>query len=87
MFHAFFMPMVMDPNHSLKHIMSHLDFNTFDDDIEDYLQHVHDTLANLFNEYSNVKEDLNNPSGAKTSKGVVVDGDMLMEYYFQDHIQ
>jgi hypothetical protein len=81
-FMHFFMPMVMDPNYRLKHIMSHLDFNTFDDDIEDYLQHVHDTLANLFNEYSNLKEDLNNASGAKTSKGAVVDGNLLLEYYF-----
>lgn len=81
-FMHFFMPMVMDPNYRLKHIMSHLDFNAFDDDRKDYLQQVHDTLASLFNEYSNLKEDPNSASGAKTSKEAVVDGDMLMEYYF-----
>ncbi|CAN6166832.1 unnamed protein product [Urochloa humidicola] len=81
-FVQFFMPIVMDPNYRLKHIMSHLDCNTFDDDIEDYLQQVHDTLASLYNEYSNLKEDPNITSGTKTSKETVVDGDMLMEYYF-----
>ncbi|OEL26383.1 hypothetical protein BAE44_0012598 [Dichanthelium oligosanthes] len=80
-FMHFFMPMVMDPNYRLKHIMPHLDFNTFDDDKKDYLQQVHDTLASLFNEYSNLKEDPNGTSGATTSKETVVDGDMLMQYY------
>ncbi|KAF8688306.1 hypothetical protein HU200_042264 [Digitaria exilis] len=80
-FMHFFMPMVMDPNYRLKHIMSHLDFNTYDDDIGDYLQQMHDTLASLFNEYSNLKEDDSSTSGANTSKETVVDGDMLMEIH------
>jgi hypothetical protein len=73
--------MAMDPNYRLKHIMSQLDVDTFDKDREDYLQQVHDTLASLFNEYSNLKEP-NSTSEAKSSKETIVHGDMLMEYYF-----
>ncbi|CAL5081280.1 unnamed protein product [Urochloa decumbens] len=80
-FMHFFMPMAMDPNYRLKYVMSHLDVDTFDNDKEDYLQQVHDTLASLFNEYSNLKEPYST-SGAKTSKETIVDGDMLMDYYF-----
>lgn len=81
----FFMPMVMDPKYRLRHVMSRLrlDCDTFDDDMDDYLQEVLDTLASLFNEYSNLVEDHNSTSGAKTSKETVVSGDMLIEYFYQ----
>lgn len=79
------MPMVMDPKYRPRHVLSRLrlDCDTFDDNMDDYLQEVLDTLASLFNEYSNLVEDHNNTSGAKTSKETIVGGDMLIKYFYQ----
>ncbi|KAL6655658.1 hypothetical protein ACP70R_006484 [Stipagrostis hirtigluma subsp. patula] len=76
----FCMPMVMDPKHRIKHIRTFFRYKS-DNDVEDYIQLVHDTLVSLFNEYSDQMENPDCSTGSKTSKGTVVDGDTLIEYY------
>jgi hypothetical protein len=88
------MPMIMDPSFRFSRIKSclwfdvgnyHLMKRKFDDDIEDYIEEVHDILLDLFSEYSDQVEDTSCTSGAKTRKKAVVTGhDTLMYYYHTD---
>jgi hypothetical protein len=85
------MPMIMDPSYRLKRIKSrlwsdagnyHMMKRRFDDDIEDYIEQVHDILLDLFYEYSDQVEDTSCTSGSKTSKrSIVKERDTLMDYY------
>uniref|UniRef100_A0ACD5YID4 Uncharacterized protein n=1 Tax=Avena sativa TaxID=4498 RepID=A0ACD5YID4_AVESA len=89
------MPMIMDPSYRLKRIKSRLWSDTgsyhpgkrrFDDDIEDYIEQVHDVLLDLFYEYSDDQvEDTGGTSGSEPRKGTIVKGrDTLMDYYQSD---
>ncbi|XP_034578777.1 zinc finger BED domain-containing protein RICESLEEPER 1-like [Setaria viridis] len=80
-FFHFCMPMVMDPECRLERIKSHIWLSDLDKNVRDCIHDVLDTFASLFNEYSDQVEDPSSTSGSKTSKGIVVDGDKLAEYY------
>ncbi|CAL5081276.1 unnamed protein product [Urochloa decumbens] len=80
-FFHFCMPMIMDPECRLERIKSCIWLSDLDKNVRDYIHDVHDTFVSLFNEYSDQVEGPNNTSESKTSKGIVVDGDMLVEYY------
>lgn len=86
-FFHFCMPMIMDPECRLEHIKSRIWLSDLDKKLQGYIHDVHDTFASLFNEYSDQVEDPNNTSGSKTSKGIVVDGDTLLQYYCYHQFQ
>ncbi|GJN34101.1 hypothetical protein PR202_gb22740 [Eleusine coracana subsp. coracana] len=73
----FCMPMVMDPEYSLKGIKPHVR----DKSKDDYIHKVRDTFLSLFNEYSDQVDDPNCSSGSETSNGTVLDEDTLSKYY------
>ncbi|CAL5064578.1 unnamed protein product [Urochloa decumbens] len=83
----FCMPMVMDPEHRLEHIKSRIQHftvqsaYTVDDDIDDYIGEVHDTLLNLYGEYFNQVQEPDCTSWSKISMGKFIGRDILHELY------
>ncbi|OEL24045.1 hypothetical protein BAE44_0014938, partial [Dichanthelium oligosanthes] len=85
----FCMPMVMDPEYRLEHIKSRIQpftvessFYTVHSDIDDYICKVHDTLLNLYGEYSNQVQEPDCTSWSKISMGKFTDRDILRELYW-----
>ncbi|CAN6166835.1 unnamed protein product [Urochloa humidicola] len=83
----FCMPMVMDPEHRLERIKSRIQqftvpsAYTVDDDIDDYIGEVHDTLLNLYGEYFNQVQEPDCTSWSKISMGKFIGRDILHELY------
>ncbi|RLM87633.1 hypothetical protein C2845_PM04G14000 [Panicum miliaceum] len=83
----FCMPMVMDPKYRLEHIKSRIhpftveSAYTVDSDIDDYICEVHDTLLNLYGEYSNQIQEPDCTSWSKISTGKFIGRDVLHELY------
>uniref|UniRef100_A0A8I6X0X2 HAT C-terminal dimerisation domain-containing protein n=1 Tax=Hordeum vulgare subsp. vulgare TaxID=112509 RepID=A0A8I6X0X2_HORVV len=83
----FCMPMVMDPKFRLEHIKSRIQpFTvpsscTVDDDIDDFICEVHDTLLNLYGEYSNQAQEPDCTSWSKIRMGKFIGRDILHELY------
>ncbi|KAF8759277.1 hypothetical protein HU200_010313 [Digitaria exilis] len=83
----FCMPMVMDPGHRLERIKSRIQqftvpsAYTVDDDIEDYIGEVHDTLLNLYGEYFNQVHEHDCTLWYEISMGEFIGRDILHELY------
>ncbi|CAN6195795.1 unnamed protein product [Urochloa humidicola] len=83
----FCMPMVMDPEHRLERIKSRIQqftvqsTYTVDDDIDDYIGEVHDTLLNLYGEYFNQVQEPDCASWSNISMGKFIGRDILHELY------
>ncbi|KAF8657610.1 hypothetical protein HU200_059757 [Digitaria exilis] len=83
----FCMSMVMNPNYRLEHIKSRIQpftiesAYTVDNDIDDYIGEVHDTLLDLYGEYSNQVQEPRCPSWSKISTEEFIGRDILHELY------
>lgn len=83
----FCMPMVMDPKYRLEHIKARIQpftvpsMYSVDSDIEDYICEVHDTLLNLYGEYSNQDQEPDCTSWSKIEMGKFIGRDILHELY------
>jgi hypothetical protein len=83
----FCMPMVMDPKYRLEHIKSRMQpftvesAYTVDSDIDNYICEVHETLLNLYGEYSNQIQEPDCTSWSKISMGKFIGRDILHELY------
>ncbi|CAL5074494.1 unnamed protein product [Urochloa decumbens] len=86
-FLQFCMPMVMDPKHRLERIKSRIQpftlesAYTVDSDIDDYVGEVHDTLLDLYFEYSNQVHEPNSTSWSEIRTGKFIGRDLLHELY------
>ena len=83
----FCMPMVMDPKCRLERIKSRIQpftiesMYTVDSDIDDYICEVHDTLLNLYGEYSNKDQEPDFSSWSKIRTGECIGRDILHVLY------
>uniref|UniRef100_A0A453FGF4 HAT C-terminal dimerisation domain-containing protein n=2 Tax=Aegilops tauschii subsp. strangulata TaxID=200361 RepID=A0A453FGF4_AEGTS len=86
-FLQFCMPMVMDPKYHLEHIKSRIQAftvqsaYTVDGDIDDFICEVHDTLLNLYGEYSDQAQEPDCTSWSKIWMGEFIGRDILHELY------